>query len=246
MSFLTDPSKPLVYTGNWSFSSLMTYESCAYRFALARIHRLPEKPRPPDNPLERGNRIHDHLEKFVKSETDSLAGIEAKKISEFEDALVHARELYRVDMATAEQDWIFNRDWDQVDRKDPEKFLWAKLDMSVTDEAQSLVISIDYKSGKSQYKMIEHVQQLQLYTAISALKYPWADFHRAELWYVDEGWVKAAETPRDRALSFVGRFEKRANKIYEDRLFKPNPTVDTCRYCPYGPRNGTGACPVGV
>lgn len=246
MSFLTNLNEPLIYTGNWSFSSLMTYESCAYRFALAKIHRLPEPPRPPDNPLERGNRIHDHLEKFVKGEVDSLAGIEARAIVKFEDALVHARELYAANMATAEQDWIFDRDWNLIDRKAPDKYLWAKLDMSVTSEDQSMVISVDYKSGKSKYKMIEHVQQLQLYVAISALKYPWADEHVAELWYVDEGHVKQTRSSRDRALSFVGRYQQRAEKIYQDRLFKPNPTVDTCRYCPFGPRNGTGACPVGV
>ena len=43
----------------------------------------------------------------------------------------------------------------------------------------------------------------------------------------------------------VGRFDARAQRIYNDRFFKSNANKVTCRYCPFSPR-GTGACPVGV
>lgn len=244
MTLVLDPSKPLVYTGNWSFSSLMIYEACAFRFALARIYKMPELPRPADNPMERGNRIHDHLERFTKSEVPSLKGIEARAIDKFAVALHHGRDLYQCDMATAEQDWIFDRDWEDTDRYDKEKYLWAKLDFSVTDKVEAHVISVDYKSGKSQYKAIEHVQQLQLYSAISALRMPWAETLTSELWYVDEGHVKSFTVNREQALKFVGRFDARAQKIYSDRLFRPNPNAHNCRWCPYSKSKGTGACPV--
>lgn len=234
----------LEYAGNWSFSSLMVYEACAYRFKLAKIDRLPELPRPADNPMERGNRIHDHLERFVDGREISLELIEARAIKMFEPALVHLRELYSLNMAHTEDDWIFDRDWNDTTKDDKTKYLWAKLDFGVKNKVEAEVIVGDYKSGKSGYKTIEHTQQLQLYAAIAALKYDWVETIKCELWYVDEGHVKAFETTREAALRFVGRFDARAQRIYQDRLFKPNPNKETCRYCPYSRGKGTGACAV--
>lgn len=224
---------------NWSFSSLMVYESCAFRFKLAKIDRLPEPPRPPDNPLERGSRIHDRLEKFVKGE--GPMDDEAKKIGDFEPAFNHLQALYTDGLATAEDDWLFNSDWDVCDKKDV--WLWSKLDFFVKDEPYAVVG--DYKTGKSQYKAIEHVQQMQLYAAAAALRNPDLERITVELWYLDEGHIKPLEFTQEQALSFVGRFQQRADRIFNDKLYRPNPNKVTCRWCPYSPR-GTGACPVGV
>lgn len=230
-------------TTNWSFSKLLMYESCPMQFKLRYIEKLPEPPRPPDDPLERGNRIHDHLEQFVKGNEPDLSKSEAKKIAEFEPALIHLRTLYAEGMASAEDNWFNNRDWDVCGR--PDVWLWTKLDFSVTDEANSLMIVGDYKSGKSAYKTVDHVQQVQMYSAVAALKHEWAETIAAELWYVDEGWVRSSEYTREEALRFVGRFDVRAQRIYDDKLFRPNANKVTCKWCPYSPR-GTGACPVGV
>lgn len=248
----------LQYTGNWSFSWLMKYEACPMHFRLAKLDKIAPPELPPDNPLERGNRIHKHLEQYVKGEVDTLEGIEAKRITPLAGIYTHARDLYACGMATAEQDWLFDADWDETckpwERSELDGvdvgsgkpiWLWAKLDLNVTDESQSLVVPVDYKSGKSGYKTVEHIQQLQLYAAISALKFPWADYINPELHYVDEGWVRQSKYTREQALAFVGRFQRRADRIYADRLFKPNPNKQTCKYCPYSPR-GNGACPVGV
>lgn len=228
---------------NWSFSKLVMYEGCALRFKLKYIEKMPEPPLPPENPLERGNRIHNHLEQFVKGDRPSLAGIEAKAIAQFETPLHHLKTLYNDGMAIAEDNWFFNRDWDVCERKDV--WLWSKLDFNVHDEKNGLTIVGDYKSGKSGYKTAEHVQQVQLYAAVAALRQEWADSIIAELWYVDEGWVRASSYTREQALKFVGRFDARTDRLYSDRIFRPNANKITCRWCPYSPR-GTGACPVGV
>lgn len=248
---------------NWSFSSLMTYETCPHRFKLAKIDRLPEPPRPPDNPMERGNRVHKRYEAYVKGET-AVFDNEARCSDTFRAAADHLRLLHQVGMATAEDDWLFNREWDEVPKKmdcsvhgrgkpDPEceecaarVWLWAKLDACVMDKEERKVIAIDYKTGKSQYKAIEHVQQVQLYAAISALKFPWAETIIAELWYLDEGHVRQSTYTAEQALSFVGRYDVRAQRIFDDKLYRPNPNIMTCKYCPYGPKTGTGVCPVGV
>lgn len=227
---------------NWSFSKLAMYESCPLQFKLRYIEKLPEPPRPPDNPLERGNRIHDNLEKFVKSE-GTLRDNEARKIVEFTPALEHLQQLYLEGKAVAEDNWWFSRDWDPCDRK--HVWLWSKLDFNVHDETNGHTIVGDYKSGKSGYKTVDHIQQIQLYSAVAALRQDWADTITAELWYVDEGWVRSSTYTREEALKFVGRFDARAQRIYNDRFFKHNANKVTCRFCPFSPR-GTGACPVGV
>lgn len=226
---------------NWSFSKLVKYETCPMRFKLQYIDKIPEPPRPDDNPMERGNRIHNNLEAFVKG-TEPLQN-EAKKLDFFEPALQHLKLLYSYGQATAEDNWFFDRDWMETDRD--HVWLWSKLDFLIEDEAQRTVIVGDYKSGKSAYKAVEHVQQTQLYAVCAALKYPEADIIKAELWYVDEGHVKSQEYTRERALSLLNRFDARANAIYNDKLFRPNPSTMTCKYCPYGPR-ALGVCPVGV
>ncbi len=229
------------FSFNWSFSKLLMWETCAYRFKLRYIDKLPEPPREPDNPLERGNRVHDRLEKYVKGQgpLDS----EAKQIKLFEPALDHMAVLYSEGTATAEDNWFYNYNWDVCSRD--EVWLWAKLDFLVLDEPNAHAIIGDYKTGKSGFKTIEHVQQLQLYAGITALRYDWVEEITPELWYLDEGWVRSASYTREDALRFVGQYERRVERLYADRLFKPNPSKPTCRYCPYGPR-GTGACPVGV
>jgi RecB family exonuclease len=222
---------------------LMKYEACPMRVKLQYIEHMPEPPRPPDNPMERGNREHKRLERYVKGETNSLANAEAKFTQDFLPLLDHARELHTIDQATTEQDWFFDAAWNACEKQD--RHQWSKIDLSVFSEADGRVVSIDYKTGKSQYKTVEHIQQNQLYAAHTACRYPWADRIDTELWYLDEGHIRSSSYSREEALKFVGRFEKRAERIFADKFFRPNPNIQTCRWCPYGPR-GTGVCPVGV
>src|SRR5690606_10821454 len=58
------------FNGNWSFSWLMKYESCAHLFKLGKIDKLPQLEPEKDNPLERGNRVHKCYELYIKGESD--------------------------------------------------------------------------------------------------------------------------------------------------------------------------------
>ncbi len=227
----------------WSFSMLMKYETCPMRVRLQYIERLPEPPPPPTSPLERGNREHKRLEHFVTGVAPQLVGCEATHTEDFLPALKHARTLFEADQATAEQAWYFDADWNPCAREGA--WLTAILDLNVQDEERQLVIPVDFKTGKSQYKAVEHVQQTQFYSGLAALKFEWADTIAPELWYLDEGHIRASTYTREQALMYVGRFNQRAQAMFSDTLFRPRPSKMACRYCPYSPR-GTGACPVGV
>lgn len=222
---------------------LMKYETCPMRVKLQYIDKLPEPPQPPDNPMERGNREHKRLELFVLGDDGALDGCEGKQTKAFVPALQHAQALHAAGQASTEENWFFDADWNACEKD--ARWTWAKIDLSVHDEHNGKIVSVDYKTGRSGYKTVEHIQQNQLYAAISAIRYEWADTIETELWYLDEGWVRTSVYTREEALKFVGRFHARAEKIFSDKLFRPNPNRETCRYCPYSPR-GTGACPVGV
>lgn len=221
----------------------MKYEACPMRVKLQYIDRIPEPPRPPNNPLDRGNREHKRLELFVNGDDHALDDHETKRLGQFTDVLSHARQLFNAGQATTEQDWFFDDAWNPCGKADRKQ--WSKIDLSVFDESTGHVVSVDYKTGRSGYKTVEHIQQNQLYAAHTACKYPWADRIDTELWYLDEGYIRRASYSREEALKFVGRFQKRADRIFADKFFRPNPNRETCRYCPYSPR-GNGACPVGV
>jgi CRISPR/Cas system-associated exonuclease Cas4 (RecB family) len=225
---------------NWSYSKLDAYENCAYQFKLRYIDKSPELPRPPDNPLERGNRVHDRLEKFVKE--GGPMDTEARQIDKFVPKLDHLRDLYACGMATAEDNWFFDKDWTQCKRD--QVWLWSKLDFNVEDRDNAHSIIGDYKTGKSGYKTINHIQQMQLYAAAVALRQPWAERITVELWYLDEGWIRQQHYTHEQAMKFVGIFDRRAQRIYADRFFRPNPNKVTCRYCPFNKSSGTGACAV--
>lgn len=227
----------------WSFSKLVKFEACKFRVKLQYIDRMPEPPLPPNNPMERGNREHKLYEDYVTGAKPDLRSSEARAINEFLPQFEKLRELYVAGMATAEDDWLFDNDWFACEKAN--HWLWAKLDFCVYDADNQHVIVGDFKTGKSQYKAIEHVQQTQLYALLAALKYPDADRITTELWYVDEGLIKSHEIDADRALSYAQRFGARADAMTSEKMFRPNPSRDICRYCPYSPR-GTGACPVGV
>ncbi len=230
------------FAGNWSFSKLQNWETCAFRFKLEYIDKLPKPVQPPENPMVRGNRVHSRLENYIKGK----GGIdtEAKAIEPFVPALDVLQELYAGGIATAEDNWFYNYDWEPCDKDNV--WLWAKLDFSVQDQDEAHVIVGDFKTGKSNYKVVEHVQQIQLYAGIAAIRYEWAERITPELWYLDEGWVRGTEYTREEALKFIGRFDDRVMRMYDDKVFKPNPSKPICKYCPFGRANGTGACPVGV
>lgn len=224
---------------NWSFSKLMVFESCPLRFKFKYIDRVPELPPKPDNPMERGNREHKLLEDFVTGRRDNIRGCEGRATEDFLPLLQTGRELVAAEQGTAEQNWFFDTDWTPTTRDNV--WLWLKLDLFVHDNDTAVIV--DYKTGKSVYKAVEHAQQLQLYAPCVALKFPEIRTIHTELWYLDEGHVKHNSFSHEEALGLIRRYDDRVQTLYNTRLFRANPSKMNCRYCPFGPNVGTGHCP---
>lgn len=228
---------------HWSFSMLMTYEECPLRAKYQYVEHQPQLPLAADSPMMRGQREHQRLENFVRGDAGALDKAECRCTAEFKPILEHARDLFANQQATVEVDWFFDDAW-QPCSKDARNS-WSKIDLSVLAPEQGFVVSVDYKSGRSNYNTVKHVQQNQLYAAHTACMYEWADSIHTELWYLDEGSVRTAVYSREAALKYVGRFQQRADRMLNEQYWRPHPSIVNCKYCPFGPR-GTGICPVGV
>lgn len=99
---------------SWSHSKLGDFEKCKRYFWLKHDQKIPEPERPlkpgqTEHANDRGSRIHDNCEKYVKGETDTLAP-EAEKHFGFQLDLM--RVLYAEGMVHLEGEWGMDQNWE--------------------------------------------------------------------------------------------------------------------------------------
>lgn len=239
----------------WSFSALSTYEECPFHSKLSKILKVPELPRPmpPNGKTEhandRGSRVHDEAEYFVKGERDSLL----KDLKTFEPEFLALRQWYEAGKVSLEHMWCFNRDWHPV-KPDDFKNTWLRIKLdALVFLTDTTGLVIDYKTGKKWGNEIKHAQQGQLYQLGAFIKYPQLEYVTTEFWYLDQNEISSMNYRRDQGLRFYNKFNKRGLEMTTDTVFKPKPNGHSCKFCPYGPEefsnkwvNKNGACPHGV
>lgn len=229
---------------SWSYSRLADFERCKFLAWLKYDQKIPEpeRPLPPgktEHANDRGTRIHESCERYVRGDSDELA-LEAEQF--FGPQLDLLRVLYADGMVTLEGEWGMNEDWEPCEWS--EAWLRLKLDACVfLDSTEAIVI--DYKTGRKYGNEIKHAEQLQLYQLVAFLRYPELERVTAELWYLDQGEVTSISYTRSQGLRFKPNFHKRGLSLTTCEDFPPNPSIHTCRYCQYGPWN-SGHCEVGI
>lgn len=233
---------------SWSHSRLVEFEKCKLRVKLKNVDKIDEpiRPLPPgktEHANDRGTRIHESCELFVRGDTDELTP-EAEK--HFGTHLAFLRILHAEGKVSLEGEWGMDEGWNPTDWKTA----WhrCKLDaIAFFDKTHAIVI--DYKSGKRFGNEIKHGEQMQLYILNAFLRYPTLEYVRAELWYVDLGETAVMEMRRDQALRFKSNFDRRGRRITDCTDFSPSPSYHACHWCMYGPwpeHGGSGDCKVGV
>ena len=242
---------------SWSFSALQVYETCAYRSKLARVDKIPEPDRgkPPAGlrewPHERGNRVHDNAEMYVRGEIIKPC----PELKHFLPELNHLKALYEANMIEMEEMWCFKdgAGWETVD-PDNYKDIWlrVKLDVAVFHDGVRAVV-VDYKTGKMLGNEVKHAEQGQLYAAATLMRYPEIQYVDVEFWYIDHDQISHKGYTRTAGLMFWQRFNERGRKMTSDSDFDANPNKWSCKFCPYNlPENankwvtGNGACSYGV
>lgn len=228
----------------WSYSRLSVFESCKLRAKLAFVDKIPEPPRPlPPGKFEhandRGHRVHEAAERFVRGGVDLLP-----ELSDFTPEFQQLRAFHDCGNVRLEEDWGFDRQWLPVAWNSETIWLRVKLDALVFLEPTHALV-VDYKTGRRVGNEIKHAEQGQLYQLATFLKYPDLERVTVEFWYTDQNAISSTEYTRDTGMDLFRRFDQRGQALTSCTDFSPNPNMYACRWCPYGPK-GTGHCTVGV
>ncbi len=228
---------------SWSFSSLGDFEKCKFYSFLKRVQKIPEPERPlPPGKMEhandRGSRMHDDAERFVRGQIPHLTS----ELRAFETEFNSLRKSFANGVVSLEGEWGMNKDWEPTPWD--KAWLRLKLDAMVFISPTEVVI-VDYKSGRKFGNEVKHADQLQLYQLVTFLRFPQVETIHAELWYLDQDEIASSTFQRHQGLRFKNKWDQRGKKMMEAIDFPANPNIFSCKYCMYGPR-GSGVCERGV
>ena len=227
-----------------SFSKLIEFESCKYRTYLSSVVKSPRPEADENSPLERGTRIHEGIESYIRSQANELPKeVKKPKTTEHID---YVKELFTVGEASVEEDWGFDKDWLKTGYYDDNIWLRVKLDaMTMLDEDTAFIT--DWKTGKSAGKEVRTMQQGQLYCIAAMMRDPKIMTAQPVFAYTDEDkLIKLKPMTRKEMPRYLNRFTSRFDKITSCVDFTPSPNKMNCMWCPFGPNVGTGACAHGI
>lgn len=235
------------FVPRWSFSALSDFEKCPMMVKLKRIDKIPEpeRPLPPgktEHANDRGSRIHDSAEQFVRGKGPLIP-----EMRRFETEFYALKNLFDQGKVTLEQEWGTDHDWNPCAWSAPEVWQRLKLDAMVHLSKYEGIV-IDYKTGKRFGNEIKHTEQTQLYAINAFLRFPELEEVTTELWYLDVDEMHPMTYLRHQALRFRDRWHSRATKMTTATSFPAKPNIFNCKYCGYKPveKGGTGHCSKGV
>ena len=216
----------LGYIPAWSYSTLKTFESCAYRSYIAKVKKVQEDFGPA---AARGTEIHKQAEDYVGGLLAELPDTLKKFTSEFKKL----REMFAKAQVGLEGDWGFTREWGTTGWLAKDVWGRIKLDAFVHESETSARV-IDYKTGKAYGNEIAHSQQALVYAIGSFFRYPELQIAKTEIWYLDHGTMLEQVYTRDEAMVFMPKLHDRAIAMTTATKFPPNPSNYNCKWCSYG------------
>lgn len=102
-----------------------------------------------------------------------------------------------------------------------------------------------HNTGKRFGNEVKHAIQLQLYALCALIRYPELEQVTCELWYLDQNELASFTMKRSQMGKYLRMFDEKGRKFTEDTVFKPNPNIHSCKYCPYHPSK-QNQCSFGV
>jgi len=239
-----------------SYSRIQIFESCPHRAKLAYIERVKEPERPPlsngkEYANDRGSRIHDYAEFFVRGEKGHEKLI--PELMNFQKELTHLRSIFKTDTSrlVMEDMWLFDNTWKSIPLTSDYKDIWLriKLDVLHLSPCGNEAIVIDYKTGKRWGNEVKHAEQTQFYALTTFLRYPKVKQVIAELWYTDQDEIATMTFTRKQGMRFLENWNNKMLKLTTATSFPVKANMHSCRFCPFktgsigkqGP-HGTGHC----
>jgi hypothetical protein len=234
-----------------SFSRLSIHQECARRAYLAYIEKIKEPDRgigpltAPDGSKEwhndRGSRIHQLAQDYVEGLIDRFPN----ELRKFKKEIEELRKRYKSGKVFTEEMWCFTSDWMPCESNDWNNIYFRMItDITIFHTKKSATV-IDYKTGRKFGNEIKHGQQAQLYQLGAFLRYPDLEEVTTEIWYIDQDEIATMEFNRNQGMRFFKHWDNRMKTMTQDVEFKPNPNMNSCRWCPYKPSR-SGDCSVGV
>lgn len=229
---------------SWSFSKLSDFTRCKLAYKIKHIDKVPEPERPlPKGKTEHGNdrgtRIHDNIETYIRGDHDALCSEADKYFGTHIDLL---RILYADGLVEMEGEWAYDREWEVSEWNSG--WVRMKLDVLVRLSKTQAIVG-DWKSGRHFGNEVQHGNQLNLYALSTFLRFPELEEVWVADYYIDHGITTERHFTRDQALRFRAGFHKQGVTLTDCTSFPANPNKYSCQWCMYGPEH-TGHCTVGV
>jgi RecB family exonuclease len=215
---------------SWSFSRLSEFEQCAYRTKLKIIDKIPEPERPlkpgqTEHANDRGTRIHEAIENFIRGK-----GAFPPEAIKFKDEINSLANRFAKGSVSLEGEWGFDANWAPCQYNKA----WCKVKCdAVIHLSKKHIVVVDYKTGRKFGNEIKHGEQVQLYALAASILFPDVETIDVELWYLDQDDLTHESKPAARWMKALKLFTNRGNKMLNETEFKPNPNVYSCKYCPY-------------
>lgn len=248
----------------WSHSRLVVGETCPFRALLQYKRKIKEPDRPEleegkEYPNERGIRVHNEAEEYVRGNIDLTVEISKHYEAEF----IRLRELFIRGKVLLEDSWTFDDAWQVLEPLGkfpsypwPQEFrenfnkIWLRIKPdALVFKSKKVGVAIDYKTGRRFGNEIKHAEQLQLYTLATFLRYEELEEITTEAWYLDINELATMTFTRRQGLRFLRSWNQRGINFTTMHDFRPRPHARSCMYCPYktGPMgksgvDGTGHC----
>jgi RecB family exonuclease len=212
----------------WSYSTVTTFEECAYRVYIAKVKKIPE---PSGEAADRGTMVHKAAEDYVQGLTDQLI----PELKNHAAWLEHLRVEFPTGSVSVEGEWAYTIDWEKTGWMDPTCWARIKLDVFVKTSPTTGRV-IDYKTGKKFGNEIKHGQQGLLYAIGAFMRDPELEYVDVEFWYTDLALKESTKKSytRAQALMMMPSFHKRGVRMTTEKEFNPNPSKMNCKWCHFG------------
>ena len=257
-------TKPRQFT-SWSNSRWNDYAQCPARAKYKHLDKLPE---PKSAPMARGIEIALIEEGFFKGDIKTLPVWPRRdkvtsppgEFPKWDGNLAKAKKnglaihpaiaplmvaAKKQKSLMVEQDWAFRKDWSLTTWNDwTGCWLRVKIDVCWEEDGDTLII-VDNKTGKySDYDVEKYLEQLRLYAAAGAARFPHIKTFKVRLWFTDLGIQypenEFMEITRAEALKLQKKFTKQVQPMFNDTRFDPTPNRG-CHWCHFSKANG-GPC----
>lgn len=219
---------------HWTYSRLSDYEKCPALYEGRYLARWPGYQRPPAPALDRGNKLHELMERAVIKPVP-LTGVLAR----WNPYLIALKQEWP-HIAT-EEELALNSKWEPTTWKAHDLWWRGKMDVECLNIPQGRGKVVDWKSGGIYGS---NADQVRLYAGVMFQRHAAVQECEVELVYLDQKkgiceTIARTDWPESKA-DFTGR----ASKMLTAKTFPIKPGSH-CSYCDFGPAKG-GPCSAGI